>query len=85
MENIDNATHVSPITQPRIRGRPIAAIWAFLRAAIRAARTRRELVLMDERLWSDIGISRGEALMESSRKVWDLTSPVDPTRRRRGE
>jgi hypothetical protein len=40
--------------------------------------------MMDERQWSDIGISRGDALMESERKFWDLDPPADPTRHRRG-
>jgi uncharacterized protein YjiS (DUF1127 family) len=84
MENIDNATASSPITQLRLARRPIKAIWAFLRSAIKAERTRRELAMMDERQWSDIGISRGDALMESERKFWDLDPAADPTRHRRG-
>jgi len=84
MEHIDNATAVSPITQPRFRGRPVKVILAYLRATLRAARTRRELAGMSDHLFADIGISRGEALMESTRKPWDVHTPPDPTRRRRG-
>jgi hypothetical protein len=40
---------------------------------------------MDEHIWADIGISRGEALTESRRKFWDLRTPADPSRRSRGE
>lgn len=85
MENIDNATVFSPITQPRGRVRIIRAIWPVLRSMWRAARSRRELAGMDAHLLADIGVSRGEALMESKRKPWDLETPIDPTRRPRGD
>jgi hypothetical protein len=39
---------------------------------------------MDDHMRADIGISRGEALMESRRHPWDLRTPPDPTRRPRG-
>lgn len=50
----------------------------------KAARSRRELAGMDAHLLADIGVSRGEALMETQRKPWDLEAPIDPTRRSRG-
>jgi uncharacterized protein YjiS (DUF1127 family) len=60
------------------------ALVVFIRASLRAARSRRELIGMDDRLRADIGISRGEALAESRRRFWDLRTPPDPTRRQRG-
>lgn len=56
----------------------------FLRAAIadtamllhdmlRARATRQLLQGMDDRLLSDIGIGRGDALEEARRPMWDLT------------
>ncbi len=50
----------------------------------KAARSRRALIDMDDHMRADIGISRGEALMESRRHPWDLRTPPDPTRRPRG-
>ncbi len=60
-----------------------AAKRPFLRAAIadtamllhdmlRARATRRLLQEMDDRLLSDIGVGRGDALEESRRPMWDL-------------
>jgi len=56
----------------------------FIRAGIRATRSRRELISMDDHMRADIGISRGEALIESRRHFWDLHTPPDTTRRSRG-
>jgi uncharacterized protein YjiS (DUF1127 family) len=83
MENIDNATKLSSITQPRLRGIGIRAVMAFVRRAMKAARSRQELVGMDDRMRADIGISWGEALFESKRAPWDLEAPTDPSRRSR--
>ncbi len=85
MENIDNATVFSPITQPRRRVRILRAIWPVLRSIWKTARSRRELARMDSHLLADIGVSRGEALMETQRKPWDLEAPIDPTRRSRAD
>ncbi len=46
--------------------------WAVLMEMRRAHRTRRLLAEMDDRLLSDIGIGRGDALMEASRAPWDI-------------
>jgi uncharacterized protein YjiS (DUF1127 family) len=46
--------------------------WALLVEMIRARRTRRLLAEMEDRMLADIGVGRGEALMESSRPMWDL-------------
>jgi uncharacterized protein YjiS (DUF1127 family) len=84
MENIDNATVFPQVTQQRVSRRWLRRLAAFIRAAAQAARSRRELIGMDDYLRADIGISRGEALMESQRKAWDIETPPDPTRRPRG-
>lgn len=58
---------------PRRSGRAILRqAWAMLMEMRRARRTRRLLAEMDDRLLSDIGIGRGEALMEASRPPWDI-------------
>jgi uncharacterized protein YjiS (DUF1127 family) len=84
MENTDNATVFSRVTQQRLRSPGLTALLAFIRASINAVRGRRELIGMDDHMRADIGISRGEALMESRRPFWDLETPPDPTRRPRG-
>jgi uncharacterized protein YjiS (DUF1127 family) len=84
MENIDNATVFPQVTQQRLSRRWLGRLAGFIRAAAHAARSRRELIGMDDHLRADIGISRGEALMESQRKAWDMETPRDPTRRPRG-
>ncbi len=49
-------------------------VWMVLAEMRRARRTRRLLTEMDDRMLADIGIGRGEALMEASRAPWDLGS-----------
>lgn len=51
----------------------------------KAHRARRELAQLDDRFFADMGIGRGDALMESRRPFWDLRNPPDPTRQRRGD
>jgi uncharacterized protein YjiS (DUF1127 family) len=84
MESIDNATRFSAVTQPARRRGWLRVVLVFIRAGIRAIRSRRELIGMDDHMRADIGISRGEALMESRRHFWDLHTPPDATRRPRG-
>ena len=48
--------------------------WTALGEMARARRTRRLLAEMDDRMLADIGIGRGDALMEASRAPWDLGS-----------
>ncbi len=58
---------------PRRSGRAAwRQAWATLMEMRRAHRTRRLLAEMDDRLLSDIGIGRGDALMEASRAPWDI-------------
>ena len=71
-----NRIHLAPTGPDRLPGRPVRpslAQRALARLAEmrRAHRTRRLLAEMDDRLLSDIGIGRGEALMEASRAPWD--------------
>lgn len=46
--------------------------WETLMEMRRARRTRRLLTEMDDRMLADIGIGRGDALMEASRAPWDI-------------
>jgi uncharacterized protein YjiS (DUF1127 family) len=43
----------------------------WLRATMRVIVTRRQLAEMDDRMLSDIGISRADAWAEASRPFWD--------------
>lgn len=52
--------------------KPTGGLFHTLRAALRAAASRRELAQMDERMLRDIGIGRSEALAEAERAPWDL-------------
>ena len=47
-------------------------VWTALAEMRRARRTRRLLTEMDDRMLADIGIGRGDALMEASRAPWDI-------------
>ena len=51
-----------------------AACVSHLRAMATAMRTRRMLARLDDRMLSDIGISRADALEEAGRVPWDVTS-----------
>lgn len=58
---------------PRGTARPsVKAGWTALVTMLRARRTRRLLLEMDDRMLADIGIGRGEAWMEATRSPWDL-------------
>lgn len=48
------------------------AVWTTLRAMLAARQTRRLLAVMDDRTLADIGIGRGDAMVEASRPMWDL-------------
>ncbi|WP_255575049.1 DUF1127 domain-containing protein [Caldovatus aquaticus] len=39
---------------------------------LRAIESRRQLAAMDDRMLSDIGLSRADALHEADRRSWDL-------------
>ena len=63
---------------PRRSARAMAGqCWSMLGAMVRAHQTRQLLGEMDDRLLADIGIGRGDAIVEAGRPMWDLT----PTRR----
>ena len=47
--------------------------FAWLRRTLQAAESRRHLAEMDQRMLTDIGISRAEALQEAGRAPWDHT------------
>ena len=53
--------------------RAVAEVWTGFLAMLRAHRTRRMLRDMDDRLLADIGIGRGDALIEADRPMWDLS------------
>ncbi len=69
----------STLTQVRYvhqatRRTPLRQAWTALAEMARARRTRRLLGEMDDRMLADIGIGRGDALMEASRAPWDVGS-----------
>jgi uncharacterized protein YjiS (DUF1127 family) len=63
----------SPTPAIRTRGLHGAAWLDWLRRALHAVESRRQLAEMDERMLADIGISRADALEEAGRAPWDLT------------
>jgi uncharacterized protein YjiS (DUF1127 family) len=68
----------STLTQVRYVHRPtgrafLRQAWNALTEMARARRTRHLLTEMDDRMLADIGIGRGEALMEASRAPWDVS------------
>ena len=84
MSRHDNAIYFRAVTQP---GNPWLKRpgWSdALRWALVVLRSRAALAEMDDRLLADIGLSRGEALHEASRRSWDLAPVRDPSRRRSG-
>ncbi|APT57352.1 hypothetical protein RGI145_09845 [Roseomonas gilardii] len=64
--------------QPGARPGVVRQFLDVLARVHHAIESRRHLAEMDDRMLSDIGISRGEALTEAARPAWDLES------RRRG-
>jgi uncharacterized protein YjiS (DUF1127 family) len=69
-------THLLHLDQGRIRG-----FVRFFSRMAEAIETRRQLAGMDDRMLSDIGISRADALAEYERAPWDLGPPPRPGRR----
>jgi len=72
----DDHTMTTQTTLPFIAvggAKPVGGFFVTLRAVLRAAASRRELALMDERMLRDIGVGRSEALAEAERAPWDLT------------
>lgn len=60
---------------PHATGRAVLRqAWITLTQMVRARQTRRMLAEMDDRMLADIGIGRGDALMEAARAPWDLGS-----------
>jgi uncharacterized protein YjiS (DUF1127 family) len=58
----------------------IARGWHTVRAVARALTTRQRLLDMDDRMLSDLGISRAQAEFELSRSAWNI---AEERRRRR--
>ncbi|HYZ64983.1 MAG TPA: DUF1127 domain-containing protein [Acetobacteraceae bacterium] len=64
-----------PLIQFAPRGglRALAGLaWARVGLMLEARQTRRLLGEMDDRMLADIGVGRGDALMEASRPMWDV-------------
>ena len=66
-------TQVRYVRQPTARA-VLRQAWTGLTEMARARQTRRMLAEMDDRMLADIGIGRGDALMEAARAPWDLSS-----------
>jgi uncharacterized protein YjiS (DUF1127 family) len=60
--------------QPGARPGVVRQFLDILARLHHAIESRRQLAEMDDRMLSDIGISRGEALTEAARPAWDLES-----------
>jgi len=56
----------------------------FLARLVETIETRRTLAGLDDRMLSDIGLSRADALREAERRPWDVGPPGDDGRPRRG-
>jgi uncharacterized protein YjiS (DUF1127 family) len=74
-----HAAHRLHFDRARVRG-----FAEFLSRMAQAIETRRQLAEMDQRMLSDIGISRADALAEYERAPWDLGPPRRPARARPG-
>ena len=61
--------HGTGITRP---AQMLRQTWMTLAEMRRVRQTRRLLTAMDDRMLADIGIGRGDALMEASRAPWDI-------------
>ena len=61
--------HSASVTRP---AQMLRQAWMALAEMRHARRTRRLLTEMDDRMLADIGIGRGDALMEASRASWDI-------------
>ncbi len=60
--------------QPATGSALLHQAWTALTQMARARQTRRLLAEMDDRMLADIGIGRGDAMMEASRAPWDLAA-----------
>ena len=69
MQGISNRLYLLP---QRSRNASWGGVWARLTLMAQARRTRRLLAEMDDRMLSDIGLSRADAHMEASRPAWDV-------------
>ena len=66
------ATTTRTIRNAAVRG----TTWLdWLRRVLHAVESRRHLAEMDDRMLSDIGISRTDAMREATRAPWDLAPP----------
>ncbi len=62
------------LTLPRLLTLRIGRISPHLRRAACLYRQRNALAKLDDHMLADIGVSRGEALRESERAIWDVPS-----------
>ena len=60
-----------PVFAP-VRSISFGQVWSLVLAMHQARQTRRMLGEMDARMLADIGIGRGDAIVEASRPMWDL-------------
>lgn len=63
---MDRVLTLSALPQPRRQG-----LLSLIVAAAALRRQRRDLGALDEHLLRDVGLTRGEALREADRPVWD--------------
>jgi uncharacterized protein YjiS (DUF1127 family) len=57
---------------------PIARFGAWLTAALKVARERRELLALDDHMLADIGLDRVAVEKEGNRPFWDLPNAAWP-------
>ncbi len=69
---LNEVRFVQPATGRATRPTLMRQAWTALVQMARTRQTRRLLAEMDDRMLADIGIGRGDAMMEASRAPWDL-------------
>ncbi|MFT8246748.1 DUF1127 domain-containing protein [Roseomonas sp. BN140053] len=57
---------------PAGRGKRATAWWGIIVRSLQAIESRRLLAQMDDRMLSDVGMSRSDALREAARAPWDV-------------
>lgn len=67
-------------TSPRRRVDALRQFTLFVKTCIEVAKQRHALRKLDEKMLSDIGISRSDAYREYSRPFWDLPSDLHECR-----
>jgi uncharacterized protein YjiS (DUF1127 family) len=69
----DRPNRLRAMLREAARTRRRISLVAVLRRMAEAIRTRRQLAAMDDRMLSDLAISRADALREAARGPWDAT------------